>query len=273
MTNYKDSNTKVRLSTGILLGLLVTWVVFNLEHSIFNLVVAVVLILASWEWSYISGIESNSERIFYTSIVTMIIYVTSFYPTATLWASAIFWGSICFLLYTYQKAVRYCRMFCLIIGILAVVPFFISMSLLHSKSPSLVLFVMIVVVTSDSSAYFFGKKYGKVKFSPIISPNKTLEGFLASILLGGIAGIMSSFLIFKNVSHCTFIFLIVFSFVLPIVAAIGDLLESMMKRQRMIKDSGNILPGHGGILDRLDSMLPSMPIFTLLGILLGLIIV
>lgn len=120
-----------------------------------------------------------------------------------------------------------------------------------------VIFALGIVWTTDSGAYFIGKKFGKNKLWPDISPNKTIEGFF-----GGIITAIVFALIFQFISPfpISIIALIIVTIIASIFGQIGDLVESALKRQYQVKDSGDILPGHGGILDRFDSLLFVLPL-------------
>lgn len=120
-----------------------------------------------------------------------------------------------------------------------------------------VIFALGIIWTTDSGAYFVGKKLGKKKLWPDISPNKTVEGFL-----GGIVTAIVFALLFQLISPfpISFISLIFVTIVASVFGQMGDLVESALKRQYHVKDSGNILPGHGGILDRFDSLLFVLPL-------------
>lgn len=120
-----------------------------------------------------------------------------------------------------------------------------------------VIFALLIVWTTDSGAYFTGKKFGKRKLWPDISPNKTIEGFV-----GGIAYAIVAALIFQWLSpiSSSYFLVIVVTIVVSVFGQIGDLVESALKRHYNVKDSGNILPGHGGILDRFDSLLFVLPL-------------
>jgi len=115
--------------------------------------------------------------------------------------------------------------------------------------------LFIIVWCSDIGAYFAGRRFGKRKLAEKISPKKTVEGFLGGFLAAMLAAVVLSFCVKLPLSLCAFLPL---TAVVVIYAAIGDLWESVLKRRAGIKDSSNILPGHGGILDRIDSWLSAM---------------
>jgi len=120
-----------------------------------------------------------------------------------------------------------------------------------------VIFALGIIWTTDSGAYFTGKKFGKKKLWPDISPNKTVEGFI-----GGIVTAIVFALLFQLLSPfpISFLALIIVTIIASVFGQIGDLVESALKRQYQVKDSGNLLPGHGGILDRFDSLLFVLPL-------------
>ncbi len=124
-----------------------------------------------------------------------------------------------------------------------------------------VVYALLVVWTTDSGAYFVGRKLGKNKLWPEISPNKTIEGFIGGIVIAVVFAIIMQLI---TPFAPSYIMLIIGTIVLSIIGQMGDLVESAIKRHYGVKDSGNILPGHGGILDRLDSLLFVLPFLNLL---------
>ena len=126
---------------------------------------------------------------------------------------------------------------------------FLSLNFSNSTGLYLTLFSCLLIVASDIGSYFFGKSFGKRSLSPI-SPSKTIEGLLGGITCSVLLAIILSFLL--NWGNAYFIG-IAFGILISLMALVGDLIESMMKRDAKIKDSGTFLPGHGGILDRIDS--------------------
>ena len=142
---------------------------------------------------------------------------------------------------------------------------FHSMLFIRFLGLSLFLFLILVVAITDSGAYFIGRKFGKRKLAPRISPNKTLEGSIGGTLSGVMIGIIFGLVTGLSTNVIT---LIVMSLVVAIVAQFGDLVASSMKREYGIKDFGKLFPGHGGVLDRLDSHLyASLALYILINVL------
>lgn len=127
------------------------------------------------------------------------------------------------------------------------------------------LYALFIVWTTDSGAYMIGRKLGKHKLAPHISPNKTWEGSIGGSLVATIVG--SVFWYFFPIGHYSLIVMIILTLIFSIVGQFGDLVESALKRYYGVKDSGKILPGHGGILDRFDSLLLVLPVIHLFGLI------
>ncbi|TSB46438.1 phosphatidate cytidylyltransferase [Alkalicoccobacillus porphyridii] len=128
----------------------------------------------------------------------------------------------------------------------------------------LVFFVILLIWTTDSAAYFVGRAIGKHKLWPDISPNKTIEGSLGGVVFAIIVGTVLYLLLPDLSTYISFSTALVIMLVASVFGQIGDLVESALKRHYAVKDSGNVLPGHGGILDRFDSLIFVMPILHLI---------
>lgn len=125
---------------------------------------------------------------------------------------------------------------------------------------TLSLFVIVVTWTSDISAYVVGKKWGRRKLWPVISPNKTVEGSCTAVLLSGIAGALFWLV---GTGPYSFGYTFVLALVVSVIGQVGDLIESALKRSWQVKDSGRLLPGHGGVLDRFDSLMFSFAVLNI----------
>ncbi|PID37563.1 MAG: phosphatidate cytidylyltransferase [Pseudomonadales bacterium] len=148
------------------------------------------------------------------------------------------------------------------IGIILLTSAMSAMFYLWSQSPWWLMYVFILVWCADSGAYFVGRKFGKKKMAPNVSPNKSMEGLYGGLATGLIAVLLVSFIKLKY-PPAQLLYFLVLSAITIVASVFGDLFESMLKRQAGVKDSGTILPGHGGVLDRIDSLLSATPIFAL----------
>lgn len=143
-------------------------------------------------------------------------------------------------------------------SVMILLPLMSLASIFHySKWVSLVLVLMLVNFGMDTGAWFFGKKFGKNKLWPKVSPNKTVEGLIGGALTSGFVGGIAYHLLFGSMNIQIFVFFVF----LGIMSQIGDLIQSKLKRQCDIKDSSNLIPGHGGVYDRIDSLIFLTPFF------------
>ena len=131
---------------------------------------------------------------------------------------------------------------------------------LQYRDPKLVLYILILIWTADISAFFIGRRFGRHRLAPSISPGKTWEGVLGALSVSFIIIAFGYPILQPGMSILNWVVLGVIS---VIFSVIGDLLESSYKRIRNVKDSGTLLPGHGGMLDRLDSLIAAIPVFTI----------
>ncbi len=148
------------------------------------------------------------------------------------------------------------------IGIVLISATLTAMYYLWQQSAWWLLYVFLLVWCADSGAYFVGRKIGKRKMSPAVSPNKSVEGLIGG-LATGILVVVAVSIWFSNWSWLALGLFLLLSLITILMSVFGDLFESMLKRHAGVKDSGYILPGHGGVLDRIDSQLSAMPIFAL----------
>lgn len=167
--------------------------------------------------------------------------------------AAVFWVIIAPLWLGFCARIRNVYLM-LLAGWVIVLPLWLALVSLRAISPWVLLTVMLVVWIADSAAYFAGKRFGKRKLAVNISPGKTWEGVAGALMVVGLYGLGLCFAFNLNLA------LISGFWILTIFSVMGDLLESLVKRQAGVKDSGNLLPGHGGILDRVDGLTSSLPL-------------
>ena len=148
----------------------------------------------------------------------------------------------------------------LYLGILLIIAAITAIFALWNISPWWLMYVFLLVWGADSGAYFVGRKLGMRKLAPMVSPNKSIEGLIGGLITSCLI-IVAVVTLYLDVEPLAFVLFMVLSLITVIASVQGDLVESMIKRRAGIKDSGRILPGHGGVLDRVDSLLSATPIF------------
>lgn len=139
-------------------------------------------------------------------------------------------------------------------GLLVLLPAWLALVHLRKASPTLVLALMAVVWIADSAAYFAGKRFGRHKLAPGISPGKTWEGVVGALVAVSVYAVLLDYWVGTGV------WMVVGLWVLVLMSVVGDLFESLLKRQAGLKDSGSLLPGHGGVLDRIDGLTSTLPL-------------
>lgn len=150
-------------------------------------------------------------------------------------------------------------------GLLTLIPAWVALSLLHAvdpRRPTMVLFVLALVAAADTAAYAAGHAFGRTKLAPAVSPGKTVEGVVGGVAAVVLVAVFCGRMIF-DFSGSRLGAWVVLAAVAGVVSVLGDLVESKLKRLAGAKDSGRLLPGHGGVLDRIDALTAAAPIFAL----------
>jgi len=257
---------KQRVATGVVLIIAVLLGVLLLPTKLFAIASLVILIsIGGWEWGKLVLLDGIAQSTF---VVALLVFALSAYFIADVrWvyilASVLWWLFALVLLATYEQGTYFYKnnsWLLKFVAFLVLVPAWVALITLHQHNPLLVLYLIFLVAITDSGAYFVGRKFGKKKLAPTVSPNKSVEG-----LYGGIATTVIIMMIvqysYLNLTVVQLILFLVLSIITVFASVLGDLFESMIKRRAGIKDSGRVLPGHGGVLDRIDSLLAAAPIF------------
>lgn len=275
---------KQRIITAVLLAIVLATGLIFLPVSGMAALFGLIVLLGAWEWSALSGLASAPARLGYTALIGALLWAgmiwcdllggannvqlqrvqdlvalgCTWWAIALLWvkgypASAIVWGS---------------RVMRLMMGILTLVPAWLALVYLRGHDNGLYwLLVLIAIVSSaDIGAYFSGRAWGRAKLAPAVSPGKSWAGLVGGLLS---SSLLSSLLWWFFRQEHSYGSVIVVTLVTVMASVLGDLLESMVKRHRGVKDSGMLLPGHGGVLDRADSLTAAAPVFALSLLLLG----
>lgn len=263
---------KQRIVTGLVLGALVVWGVFALPGNAFASVLLVVILLAAWEWGGLLAF-STPVRVVYCVIIGAAVALlwqvigNEIVLWAALCAAALFWLYMVIWLLRYAKNARLRdsagnAKHLIAAGFIVLLMPWIALVALRNATEygsSYVLFFFALIWAADSGAYFAGRRWGRHKLAATISPGKTIEGAAGAILIAVVTAVIGC-LVLGVGSWPWFILLCLLTVIFSIV---GDLSESMLKRQHGAKDSGSLLPGHGGILDRIDSLTAAAPLFLL----------
>lgn len=258
---------KARVFTALLLviGLLAALFILPVDGT--KIILAVIAVLAGWEWAGLMKID-RAGRFFYCVLILIscwVVYVPAVTVFPRIWGlAAVFWLLIAPFWLFRHWSIRSNDLLGYGMGWLLIIPTWAAMAYLHERSPWLLLAAMAMVWVADSAAYFAGRALGRRKLAPTISPGKTWEGAAGALLgvmvyggiLLGVAGdAASGFPVWPWGPALLFL--------LTAISIVGDLFESLIKRQAEVKDSGQLLPGHGGILDRIDSLTSTLPVVAL----------
>ncbi|WP_432697634.1 phosphatidate cytidylyltransferase [Marinobacterium sp. YM272] len=257
---------KQRVITGVILGALVLLGVFWLSPGWFAFFAAAVVALAAHEWGNFAALGQlgrSGYALLCLALVALLQVVTPLLDTAILTLAGLFWLVACYVVVRYPAIRLECRWLKLLVGLVVIVPTWLALTSLKALTEGELALVMLLLLVwgADTGAYCAGKLLGRRKLIPNVSPGKTLEGMLGGlatcILIGVIIGLS------RELPPVALVYLVALSLITGLASVLGDLFESLFKRERGIKDSGRILPGHGGILDRIDSLTAAAPVFML----------
>ena len=254
---------KARVATAILLAVGLLAVLFLLPSAAVAGVFALVASLAAWEWAGLLG-RSSAQRVAFAVLMAISCAGASLLPSAhfLLVPVVCFWLVLApfWLWRRWSLAER--PLLGLLFGWLLLLATWLSMVALHGAGAWVLLAALALVWVADIAAYFAGRAFGRRKLAPAISPGKTWEGVVGALLAVLLYGFAAARMLgMPALAAAPMAFLLV---LLTGVSIEGDLLESLLKRQSGLKDSSNLLPGHGGVLDRIDSQLSTLPLLALL---------
>lgn len=270
---------KQRILTALILVPLVIAGILYLPVIGIALIFGLLMLMGAWEWSRLSGVQSIVVR---TSYVVLIgaIFGLLWFDIGTLsqrhaitntavafWVLATIWVITPGLARTQNFFNSFLK---LLAGIAVLAPSWYALVSIHASTqmgPQWILYIFFLIWIADSGAYFAGRAYGRHKLAPIVSPGKTWEGAAGAFVLVLLYSLSAPF--WLPVAADKGFTLVWMSLLLVPVSVIGDLFESLMKRQSGIKDSGHILPGHGGIMDRFDSLTAVFPVTMWLALQVG----
>ena len=287
---------KQRIITGVILGIVALVAILFLPTMAFSLLLFLVAMIGLNEWSNLLKLQGMAKGIYLTIggitllVVTIVLIAGAKNPEGVnggslalfvkgnpiiyplLVVMSIFWLCMPFLLSIHSRkplAILTNREFLFVASILSLSALIITLAAFQ-QGLVFIFYLILLIIIADSSAYFVGKAFGKRKLAPSISPGKTIEGAMGGLVIGVIFSLIS-ILCFTSGENPIFLAdgskaVLIVNFVslsalVVIVSISGDLFESVVKRAAGMKDSGNILPGHGGVLDRIDALTAAAPLF------------
>ncbi|WP_133511509.1 phosphatidate cytidylyltransferase [Candidatus Thiosymbion oneisti] len=265
------SKLRQRTLTALLIAPLTVAAVLWLPPAYLALCLGLILVPAAWEWSAMAGIAVRAGRFAYVAVVALCLLLL-WQPPLRQWyvhmmaAAAVFWGAVAFLLFRLRTVE--CKSgpepVMAAVGLVVLIGPWLAILHLHAHSsagPYLVIFLLVLIWVVDTLAYFTGRRWGREKLAPLLSPGKTRAGVYGALVGAGLCGILLGWSLGLSLGYA--MLLVALCVLVALVSMIGDLFESFVKRSRDLKDSGQLLPGHGGILDRIDSLTAAAPLFTL----------
>jgi phosphatidate cytidylyltransferase len=250
-----------RILTAVIALVALGIVLFVVPQSVARVVIVAMLLAGAWEWGGFLSKDNRSLRLFYVAfIAALIVSLFAFFPDQQLdwlFIVAIAWWLVA-LVWMFFFPTPIAKTVIWIAGMFVIVPAWAALDLLYMESPRLLLFALLIVWVADIGAYFVGKGFGRVKLAPQISPGKSWEG-----VLGGLAAVTLLAAAGSRFFESDVSVLVPFCLAVTMLSVVGDLTVSMFKRNAEIKDSGTLFPGHGGVLDRIDSVTAAAPLFAL----------
>jgi phosphatidate cytidylyltransferase len=259
---------KRRILTALALAVGLLTVLFVLPNAWALAILGVIIVLGAWEWAAFGGVVGWPARLIYAVFIAVLMAVAWHFSQDSMILFAVLvgaclWWCFAFLWLTVAPGChrRFWVLFC---GIPVLVPTFVAIAAVQGassgavKGPQAVLWLFMLVIGADIGAYFGGRAWGRTKLAPLVSPRKTWEGVLAGVSFAALVAWAGAAWFGLRPAPT-----VAFGTAVVIFSIVGDLTESMFKRFAGLKDSGTALPGHGGVLDRIDSITAAAPLYAL----------
>jgi len=265
-----------RVLTALLLAPLLLWAVLTLPSPYLAWIFALIVLLGGREWARLSGISRPGGQLLYLLLLAGLLWIMAQLPGRADWlpwfllAILAWWSLAVVRLRRFQPPgpLQGFRAAQAGEGLLVLSSTWLALLSLHQRAddgPLLLVFLLILIWSADIGAYFAGRRWGRVKLAPGVSPGKTWEGVYGALAGALVCGLFLAW--WQAPGLLQALLLLLLCLLTAGVSIVGDLFESMLKRQRGVKDSSQLLPGHGGVLDRIDSLTAAAPLF-LFGLML-----
>lgn len=250
-----------RLFTSILLIPLVLFAIYYANSWIFTALIVALLLFCALEWLPLIPVKGLGLKFIFIAALLAITWLSHFDFKALLVLGLITWGLLALAVLYFPKSQRIWGHSWLVflMGLLVLPLFAQSMLRLYDQGQGkdLIVYLLFLVWAADIGAYSVGKQWGRHKLIPLVSPGKTIEGALGGLIFSLLIALASYY--YFQPSHGLRWFLL--AIIITLISMLGDLFISMLKRRSHVKDTGHLLPGHGGVLDRLDSLIAATPFF------------
>ena len=263
---------KVRVATGAILAVVVVAAVVLLPLAWMAAFFHLVLLVAAYEWSRLAGVETRLGFVAYAAALSAVVALLWLFPAVWmtgLLVAGVFWLVVVGVVVVYPTSAPLLRATPVMLGsgVVALGGAWLALVMLKAATGShgdsvgawQIAWLLAAVALADTGAFFAGRRFGQRKLAPRLSPGKTVEG-----ALGGAVAVLAWSACAAALFDGAIARWLLLGVAVVAAAVVGDLFESACKRMRGVKDSGGILPGHGGVLDRIDSVLPAAPVFALL---------
>lgn len=261
-----------RIATAAVLAPLALVAVVHLSTPWVAAIAAVIALIAAWEWAALSGVRAARSRLVYAAVVALLMAVLGVAGMAALWAAvalatAAWVLAVPWLLWLERAGDRprwpapAART---ALGVAVLTGGWSGLVVVHAADPggAWLLLLLIAVWTADTAAYFAGRRWGRRRLAPRLSPGKTMAGGVAGLAAGAAVAVPWAFAVgAADARHLGLV--VTVTLIATAFSVVGDLTESVLKRAAGVKDSGQLLPGHGGMLDRIDSLLAAAPVLAM----------
>lgn len=258
---------RVRILTAAILASVFVFGVFALSGLYFASLIGLFVLLGAWEWTHLSGYSALSLKMAAVATALLLMVLGYLYGGAVsadlLSVTCAGWLVVAVLLFRRRNGapMPWPRVLRWLSGVWVLLPAWLAISVLQRRDPGAALMLFVLVWAADTGAYFVGRQWGRRKLAPGISPGKTMEGLGGALAVSLV--VAAGFGTYWGLGPARWLALAGWSLMVVVMSVVGDLFESNWKRTAELKDSGGVLPGHGGVLDRIDSMTAAAPFFAL----------
>jgi phosphatidate cytidylyltransferase len=265
---------KARVITALLMLPIALLILFVLPEKAFAVSVGLIVLVGAWEWIRLSGLENRPLTIALLSLFTCALggsyLLPSVYIPMLLGIGCVFWigAALMVMMYPRSKERVGGKRMKLGFGLLVLIPAYIALLYLRRHDAHLLLIALLVAIiwAADVGAYFVGRRFGTTKLAPNVSPGKSWAGLFGGMVVALLVGLVGASIgepsdrLFSVVTWSVLVGIVA---VTVLFSVLGDLFESLIKREVGVKDSSSLLPGHGGVMDRIDSLTAATPVFAL----------